>query len=69
MEKQAFLIMKKLLCDYGLQTTLKTFCDALDELIHERGPSIESCLILETIKGVYQGYLRRYDEEDHKNHD
>ena len=67
MEEEAFPKMLAILEGYGLQITLKTLGDSLEELIRKRGPSIESCLILEAIKGLHAGYIRRHEEDDFKS--
>lgn len=66
-EAAALAQMQNILESFGLQITLKTLTDSLEELIRKRGPSIEACLIVETIKGLHAGYIRRYEEDDFKS--
>lgn len=66
MEEIAAPIMEQLLTENGLQITLKILADALENLMEKRGPSVEGCLILETLRGLYKGYCRRHEEEEHK---
>jgi hypothetical protein len=67
MEEEALPKMQEILERYGLQITLKTLVDSLEELIRKRGPSIEACLIVEAIKGLHAGYIRRHEEDDFKS--
>lgn len=71
MEEEAFPKMLAILERYGLQISLKTFADALQELIRKRGPSTEACLIQEAVKGLHAGYMRRHEpsEEISDNYD
>lgn len=64
MEQEALPKMEAILEGYGLQVTLKIFVDSLQNLIKRRGKSIEALLIMETIKGLHAGYLRRHEEAD-----
>jgi hypothetical protein len=52
-----------ILFDYGLQSTLKSFIVALENLMKVRGKSIEALCVLECMKGALAGYLRRYEPE------
>jgi hypothetical protein len=64
-EEMAYVKMSKLLHEHGLQIALKTFHDALYELLENRGDkSPKSLIILEVLKGLHTGYLRRHEEED-----
>lgn len=67
MEDEAFPQMLAFLERFGLQITLKTLYDALGELIRKRGPSIEACMVQETVKGLHAGYIRRHEEDDFKS--
>lgn len=67
MEAAALVKMQEILENFGLQITLKTLADSLAELIRKRGPSIEACLIMEAIKGLHAGYIRRHEEDDFKS--
>lgn len=60
---EAYPIFLQLLQDYGLQDFLLWFAEALEELQSKRGFSIEASLIIEVLKGIHSGYLRRYDGE------
>jgi hypothetical protein len=64
MEEEARPKMRAILEGYGLQITLKTLADSLEELIRKRGPSVEACMAVETIKGLHAGYMRRHEEDD-----
>lgn len=64
LEEEALPKMEHILENYGLQITLKTLADSLKNLIKKRGRSIEALLILETIKGIHAGYLRRHEEDN-----
>ena len=66
MEEEALPKMANILNNNGLQITLSTLIKSLEMMIQKRGPSIEGCLILETLKGLLAGYKRRYEEEDSK---
>ncbi len=66
MESEARPQMLAILEKYGLQITLKTLVDSLEELLKKRGPSISGCLILEALRGLHAGYLRRHEEEEFK---
>lgn len=67
MEAAALEKMQEILENFGLQITLKTLADSLEELIRKRGPSIEACMVVETIKGLHAGYIRRHEEDDFKS--
>lgn len=56
-------IFLQLLEGYGLQDCLLGFAEALEVLQKKRGFSIEASLIIEILKGIHTGYLRRYDGE------
>jgi hypothetical protein len=64
MEEIAYPKMKAILDENGLQITLKTLIDSLQNLIDERGKTLESVIILETLRGLHAGYLRRYEVKD-----
>ena len=64
MEEVAFQDMKKILFGNGLQITLKTLIDSLEELLEQRGSSTEAIMVLEGLKGLYTGYMRRYEEDE-----
>ena len=52
------------LMDHGLQDTLKSFIKGMTTLMKKRGKSIEGLCVLEGLKGLLSGYLRRYEPED-----
>ena len=55
--------MEEILFNNGLQVTLKVLIDSLQKMIDERGGSAISFLILESLRGIHKGYLRRYDSD------
>ena len=61
MEEQAYPKMAELLAENGLQICLKTLINALDERFNQKGTNIEGVMVLEGLKGLHKGYLRRYD--------
>ena len=65
-EAEVFPKMKEFLFSYGLQITLKTFIDALDLMIQQRGPFVYGTMVVEGLRGLYKGYLRRYEVEDYE---
>ena len=65
MEEEALPHMEKILNENGLQITLKILITSLEKLIKKRGKSIEVLFVLEALKGIHAGYLRR-NEEDHE---
>lgn len=67
MEEEAYPKMEAILNENGLQITLKILIDSLQKLIDKRGKSIEGVLILEALKGLHAGYLRRYEIKDKEN--
>lgn len=64
MEEDAYPKMEAILNENGLQITLKVFIDSLEKLMEKRGKTVAGLLILETLKGLHAGYLRRYEPED-----
>lgn len=64
MEEEAYPKMEAILNENGLQITLKILIDSLQKLIDKRGKSIEGVLILEALKGLHAGYLRRYEVKE-----
>lgn len=64
-EELAFPDMYLYLETNGLQITLTTLTAALDKLMNKRNcKDSEGLLILETLKGLLNGYKRRYESED-----
>lgn len=63
MEEDAKPVMLQLLQSYGLQICLKTLADSLEEVMAKRGVTLQGVLILEVLRGIHAGYLRRYDTE------
>jgi hypothetical protein len=53
-----------ILWDCGLQDTLACLIRGLDSLMARRGKSIEALCVLEGLKGLLAGYLRRYEPEE-----
>jgi len=64
MEAEAYDKMEEILFEYGLQISLKTLADSLQKMIDIRGPSVEGLMILEGLKGLHAGYIRRHEEEE-----
>lgn len=64
MEEEAFPKMLAILERYGLQITLKTLVDALEELIRKRGKDHLNLMVVEGIRGLHKGYLRRNEPSD-----
>jgi hypothetical protein len=64
MEDEALFKMEAILEEYGLQITLKILADGLENLMYKRGKSITGLLVLESIKGLHAGYVRRNEIED-----
>ena len=67
MEEKAYPKMEAILNENGLQITLKILIDALQKLIDKRGKSVAGLIILETLRGLHAGYLKRYDVEEEQN--
>jgi hypothetical protein len=53
--------MQAFLEEYGLQITLKTLVEALEKLIEKRDKDHLNLLILESLRGIYRGYMRRHE--------
>lgn len=64
MEEIAFPKMKEILFENGLQVTLKILIDSLDLWLEQRGPNVFGCQIVESLRGIHAGYLRRHEEEE-----
>lgn len=58
----AFQKMHDLLFQHGIQTTLGALIQALKELMKARGYSTEGVMVVEGLKEILNGYLRRYEE-------
>jgi hypothetical protein len=56
--------MQGFLEEYGLQITLKTLVDALEKLIEKRGKDHLNLMVLEGIRGLYKGYMRRHEPSE-----
>jgi hypothetical protein len=68
-EEEALPKMKAFLDEYGLQITLKTLGDSLEKLMEKRGKHVVTLMVLEGIRGLHKGYLRRHEpEEDSDGH-
>jgi len=61
MEAEARPQMEKFLRKYGLQITLKTLIDSLENW--EPFDDTLIIYIIETLKGIHKGYLRRHENE------
>lgn len=55
--------MQEILENFGLQITLKTLVDSLEELIKKRGQDYVNQAALKGLRDVYKGYLDRYEPE------
>lgn len=64
MEEEAFPKMLAILERYGLQITLKTLIDSLEELIRKRGKDHLNLMVVEVLRGLHKGYLRRHEPSD-----
>ncbi len=62
-EEQVYPKMEAFLYKNGLQITLKTLIDSLESMSSKGNFSPESLLILEVLKGLHAGYLRRHEGE------
>ena len=60
-EDEARPKMQEILEEYGLQITLKTLVDSLENLIKKRGKDHLNLMILEGLRGLYTGYMRRHE--------
>ena len=61
--------MQEFLEDNGLQITLKTLIVSLEKLIEKRGKDHLNLMVLEGIRGLYKGYMRRHEpNEDEDGH-
>lgn len=56
--------IEAILSNHGLESTLQSFIEALEKLMKVRGKSVSEIFVLEGLKGVLSGYLRRYEPED-----
>ena len=56
--------MEAILFENGLQITLKTLIDALQKMIDQRGKDELNLMVIEGLRGLYNGYMRRYELED-----
>ena len=65
-EELALPHMENILNENGLQVTLSILIISLEKLIKKRGKSIEGLFVLEALKGIYTGYLRRNEEDEEK---
>lgn len=63
-EEIAKPLMYNMLNEFGLQITLKVLIDSLDELIEKRGKTSYSLLMLEALKGLHAGYIRRNEVDE-----
>lgn len=61
MDQEAIPKMIAILQEYGLTITLRSLIVALEEVLDKRGASVEGLLILEALRGLLNGYNRRYD--------
>jgi len=64
LEQLAYPKMESLLFDNGLQITLKTLIDAMETMEQTRGKTMQSMMVLEGLRGLYHGYVRRYELDD-----
>jgi hypothetical protein len=64
MEEEARPKMVAMLEEYGLQLTLSTLVDALEALIKKRGKDHLNLMVLEGVRGLYKGYMRRHEPNE-----
>jgi hypothetical protein len=68
-ESEARPKMQEFLEEYGLQITLKTLLEALEKLIEKRGKDHLNLMVVEGLRGLYKGYMRRHEpNEDDDGH-
>ena len=65
-EDEARPKMQEFLEEDGLQITLKTLVVALEKLIEKRGKDHNSLMIVEGLRGLYNGYMRRHEPNEDK---
>jgi hypothetical protein len=63
-EEEAQPKMQEILEEYGLQITLKTLVNALEKLIEKRGKDHLNLMIVEGLRGLYKGYMRRHEPNE-----
>lgn len=64
MEAEAADKMEEILFGYGLQITLKTLIDALQKMIEKRGKDHLNLMVVEGLRGLYNGYMRRHEPDE-----
>jgi hypothetical protein len=65
-EEEARPKMEEFLEEYGLQITLKTLVDALQKMIEKRGKDHLNLMVIEGLRGLYNGYMRRHEPNEDK---
>lgn len=65
-EEEAQPKMQEFLEEYGLQITLKTLVKSLEKLIEKRGKDHNNLMIVEGLRGLYNGYMRRHEPNEDK---
>jgi hypothetical protein len=63
-EEEAQPKMQEILEEYGLQITLKTLVNALEKLIEKRGKDHLNLMIVEGLRGLHKGYMRRHEPNE-----
>lgn len=63
-EEEAQPKMQEILEEYGLQITLKTLVNALEKLIEKRGKDHLNLMVVEGLRGLYKGYMRRHEPNE-----
>ena len=64
MEAKFYPRMESILFGIGLQSTLKMLVDALQKMMDKRGKDHLNLMILEGLRGLYNGYMRRHEPSD-----
>ena len=67
LEEKTLPKMIEILEDTGLQVTLKVLIDALEALIKKRGKDHLNLMVLEGLRGLYKGYMRRHEPNEDKD--
>lgn len=65
-EEEALPKMQEFLEEYGLQITLKTLVNSIEKLIEKRGKDHNNLMIVEGLRGLYNGYMRRHEPNEDK---